>query len=247
MRIFVAPLVTGELTVRGDEHHYLSRVRRARAGDRVELVDGEGLRATAEILAVGPDETRLAVGAVQPAPAARPEIRALIPAIKGDRMDVCIEKLVEAGADAIVVWPAARAVVKLDGTRRESRLEHYRGIAQAAARQSGRATVPTVEWAESLAAALKETGPVLSAAPDHGTVPFSGIVLDPGCDERALPALDRDGVLVVASGPEGGLTPAELETLIGAGFSPLGLGPRVLRAETAPVIAVALVRAATQS
>lgn len=235
MRIFVEPLVTGELSVRGDEHHYLSRVRRARTGDRVELVDGEGLRAVAEIVAVGAEETRLAVGAVEPATAAPPEVRALIPPIKGDRMDVCIEKLVEAGVDAIVVWPAARAVVKLDASRRETRLEHYRGIAQAAARQCGRATVPSVEWAESLSAAIQ--------ALPTGT----HLVLDPGSEQRALPALPADRPVAIASGPEGGLTPSELEALIAAGFSPLGLGPRVLRAETAPMIAVALVRAATQS
>jgi 16S rRNA (uracil1498-N3)-methyltransferase len=235
MRIFVAPLVTGELTVRGDEHHYLSRVRRARAGDRVELVDGEGLRAMAQIVAIGADETRLSVGPVEPAAAAPPQVRALIPPIKGDRMDVCIEKLVEAGVDGIVVWPAARAVVKLDGARRQSRLEHYRGIAQAAARQSGRAIVPSVDWADSLGAAIQ--------ALPTGTY----LVLDPGSEQRSLPALAPEGVVAVASGPEGGLAPTELEALIAAGFSPLGLGPRVLRAETAPVIAVALVRAATQS
>ena len=70
------------------------------------------------------------------------------------------------------------------------------------------------------------------------------VVLDPSADRGELPT-DDDVTLI--SGPEGGLAPEELETLAVAGFASLGLGPRVLRAETAPVVAVALVRAATRS
>jgi 16S rRNA (uracil1498-N3)-methyltransferase len=248
MRIFVAPLAAGELTVRGDEHHYLSRVRRARVGDTLELVDGEGLRAQATIVAIGPDATQLRVDALQAVPDELPTIRALIPVIKGDRMDVCVEKLVEVGVDEIVVWPASRSVVKLDVTRRVSRLEHYKALAQAAARQSGRASVPLVEMAESLAAAI-------------GRLPAGRhLVLDPGVDQSLLdvmtspaggrPASAHASISVpvaILTGPEGGLAGFELEMATGAGFTPVGLGPRVLRAETAPVIAVALVRAASKS
>jgi 16S rRNA (uracil1498-N3)-methyltransferase len=240
MRLFVTPLVTGELTVRGDEHHYLTRVRRARVGDHVELVDGEGLRARSTIVAIGSDEARLSVERVEAVPDELPVIRALIPPIKGDRMDTCVEKLVEVGVDEIVVWPAARAVVKLDGPRRASRLEHYGGIAQAAARQSGRASVPLVEWADSLASAI-------------GHLPGGRLlVLDPGADDSLSHLVlsgriaDAEDVAIV-SGPEGGLAGFELDTLAAAGFAAVGLGPRVLRAETAPVVAVALVRAASKS
>ncbi len=233
MRIFLAPLVAGEVTVRGDEHHYLSRVRRSRAGDRLEVVDGEGQRAAAEILAIGDAETRLRVDRVEAVANELPRLRALIPVIKGDRMDTCIEKLVEVGVDEIIVWPAIRAVVKLDGERRAARVTHYAGIAQAAARQSGRAAVPTVGWADSLGRALAEL-------PTDG----SRIVLDPGAEPGDLAEVSRADHLSIASGPEGGLAPHELEDLQSAGFRSLGLGPQILRAETAPVIAVALVRAA---
>lgn len=240
MRLFVHPLAAGEVTVRGDEHHYLGRVRRARVGDHVELSDGEGLRARATILAIGPDESRLLVSHVEAVSDELPVVRALIPVIKGDRMDTCIEKLVEVGVDEIHVWPAARAVVKLEGARRESRLEHYQGIAQAAARQSGRASVPAVEWADSLASAI-------------GHLPGGQLlVLDPGADESLASLVLRGQVpagdaVAIVSGPEGGLAGFELETLAAAGFAGVGLGPRVLRAETAPVVAVALVRAASKS
>jgi 16S rRNA (uracil1498-N3)-methyltransferase len=233
-RIFVDPaaLVAGELVVRGDEHHYLARVRRARPGDTIELVDGAGRRATATIARLSDAETALVAGPPEAIAAAPPLVRALIPLIKGDRMDACIEKLVEVGADRIVVWPAARSVVRLDDARRDTRIARYRALAQAAARQSGRAQVPEIAAAESLDAALAEL--------PGGT----HLVLDPASDA----ALDLGGAaseVTVISGPEGGLAPDERDQL--AGFTPLGLGPRVLRAETAPVVAVALIRAATRS
>jgi len=217
--------------VRGDEHHYLARVRRARSGEVVELVDGAGRHATATIERVADRETALAVGAPERIAAAPPFVRALVPLIKGDRMDGCVEKLVEVGVDAIVVWPAARSVVRLDDARRDARIAKYRAIAQAAARQSGRAQVPEVTAAGSLATAVAEL-------PDGVRM-----VLDPTSD-AALEAGDVADITVI-SGPEGGLAPDERDQL--ARFTHVGLGPRVLRAETAPVVAVALIRAATRS
>lgn len=232
MRIFVSPLVAGELVVRGDEHHYLARVRRARTGDTVELVDGAGTRARATIARIGDAETVLEVDAVAAIVELPPRIRVLLPLIKGDRMDSCLEKLVEVGADEVVVWAAARSVVRLDGARRDARLAHYQATVQAAARQCGRATVPAVRLVEELGQAIAE----LPAG--------ARIVLDPSADRGAVPAAPD---VTIASGPEGGLAPAELDALLAAGFLSIGLGPRTLRAETAPVVAVALVRAHTMS
>jgi 16S rRNA (uracil1498-N3)-methyltransferase len=234
VRIFISPLAQGDLVVHGDEHHYLSRVRRARVGDEIEILDGEGKRARAVITTMRENETALSVGAVQEISDAPPRVRVLIPWIKGDRMDVCLEKLVEVGADEIIVWPAARAVVKLDGERRVARIAHHQAALQAAARQCGRAAVPTIAAADSLGAAI-------AAVPNSG----ARFVLDPLADRAAFAATGDDVTFV--SGPEGGLAPAELDALAAAGFIGVGLGPRVLRAETAPVIAVALIRGATSS
>jgi 16S rRNA (uracil1498-N3)-methyltransferase len=233
MRIFVDPaaLIAGELVVRGDEHHYLARVRRARPGDAVELVDGAGRRAAATIARIGDAETTLHAAGPEAIAARPPFVRALVPLIKGDRMDACIEKLVEVGVDAIVVWPAARSVARLDDARRDARVARYAAIARAAARQSGRAQIPPVTGAEGLAAALAALPAGLRLVLD----PASDVGLDPG---------DASDITLV-SGPEGGLAAAELDQL--ASFTPLGLGPRVLRAETAPIVAVALIRAATRS
>ncbi|MFN0252226.1 MAG: RsmE family RNA methyltransferase [Kofleriaceae bacterium] len=236
MRIFVAPsaLVEGELAIRGDEHHYLARVRRAAVGDTIELFDGEGRRARAQIRAMTDAVTTVSVEVVATITPSRPHVRVLLPLIKGDRMDFALEKLVEVGVDEIVVWPAARSVVKLEADRREARIEKYALALQAASRQSDRPQVPVITWADSLVAA---TANVVGAR----------FVLDPGTETRLEEVEDNVSEVTFVGGPEGGLDPVELSHLVAAGFEPIGLGPRVLRAETAPVVAVAIVRALTRS
>lgn len=235
MRIFVDPemLAAGELSVHGDEHHYLARVRRARSGDAVEVVDGAGRRARGVIARIGERETIIDVSEPEVIAAEPPFVRALLPLIKGERMDLALEKLVEVGVDAIVVWPAARSVVRLGADRRDARLAKYEAAVRAAARQCGRAQVPTVAIADTLAAAVATLPPPDAAA--------RRLVLDPSSDD-ALAAHDARDVTIV-SGPEGGLAPDELDVLARADFVSVGLGPRILRAETAPVIAIALLRA----
>jgi 16S rRNA (uracil1498-N3)-methyltransferase len=236
VRIFVPPdaLVAGELRVADDEHHYLGRVRRARVGDAVEIIDGSGRRAAAVIERITDDATTLRVADPETIVSRPPHVRALVPLIKGDRMDVCIEKLVEVGVDSIVVWPAMRSITRLlDDGRREGRLTKYRALVQAAARQSGRAQMPEVSHARDLTAAIATLPP------------GDRIVLDPASDSALVIGTSPD--VTIASGPEGGLTTSELEQLVAAGFTAAGLGPRILRAETAPTIAVALIRAASRS
>jgi 16S rRNA (uracil1498-N3)-methyltransferase len=234
VRIYVSPLTAGDVAVRGEEHHYVARVRRARVGDAIELVDGAGKRARGVIASIRDSETIVRADAVEDVIDAPPRVRVLVPLIKGDRMDTCVEKLVEVGVNEIVLWPAVRAVVKLDGSRLVARVEHYQALAVAATRQSGRAAVPSVSAAASLADAIAKLPSGAGAR----------VVLDPAADRGAWPS-DEDVTMI--SGPEGGFSPAEHDALAAASFISLGLGPRVLRAETAPVIAVALLRAATQS
>jgi len=231
IRIFVEQLEPGQLAIGGDEHHYLGRVRRVRVGDAIELRDAQGRRAAATIAAMTAAETLVTVGEVLHVASPVPAIDALVPLIKGDRMDTCLEKLVEVGADEIVLWPAARAVVRLDAERREARLAKYRAALQAGARQCGRAAVPAIRAADSLATALASLPPATPTA--------ARLVLDPAADRGTLPTADD---VTILSGPEGGIAPDELDALAAAGFAAVGLGPSVLRADTAPVVAVAIVR-----
>jgi 16S rRNA (uracil1498-N3)-methyltransferase len=225
MRIVVAELRAGELAITGDEHHYLGRVRRVRVGDPIELVDGVGHRASAKIIAMTETETKVEVGAVETVSEPRPHVRVMLPLIKGDRMDYALEKLVEVGANEVIVWMAERSVVRLDPAKRDARVAHYAAVIDAAAKQSGRATIPTVAYAE-----LRHA---LRALPVGAR-----FVLDQDA-ERA--AVSGDDVTII-SGPEGGFAPIEQHQLGAAGFVGMGLGPTVLRAETAPVVAVAVIR-----
>lgn len=229
IRIFVETLAAGSLAITGDEHHYLGRVRRVRVGDAIELRDALGRRAAAVIAAMTAGETVVTVGEIEQVRAPLPAIDALVPLIKGDRMDTCLEKLVEVGVDRVIVWPAERSVVRLDPAKQGARVEHYAAVAAAAARQSG-ARAPTIAYAASLRTAVT------------GLLPGARLVLDAGAERGAAP---NDPQITIASGPEGGLSPAERDLLAAEGFAAFGLGPRVLRAETAPVIAVAMLRAAT--
>ncbi len=232
MRIFVEQLHAGELEITGEEHHYLGRVRRVRIGDPVELVDGAGARAAAKIIAMTEAATTFEVGDIETMVEAPPVIRVLLPLIKGDRMDTAIEKLVEVGVTLVIAWQAERSIVRLDAKKIEARLAHYNSVAEAAARQSGRARVPIVTYA----ATLREMLRALPATGDR-------FVLDPTAEPGAATGAD----VTLISGPEGGFSWIEIEQLVTAGFAPFGLGPRVLRAETAPVVATALIRANTRS
>ena len=110
---------------------------------------------------------------------------------------------------------------------------------QAAARQSGRAQIPSVRIVDDLATAIRALPQLADGA---------RLVLDPKSDQPlAAPAAPAATDVTLASGPEGGFTADELEALAAAGFVPVGLGPRVLRAETAPVIATAGIRMLTRS
>jgi 16S rRNA (uracil1498-N3)-methyltransferase len=143
-----------------------------------------------------------------------------------------VQKATELGAARIVPFAAERSVVRLDRDRGEERARRWRRIAEEAARQCGRADVPDVAAPLPLDAALATLAP--------GAVP---VVFHPGgAPLAALAAPGPAGVAAVV-GPEGGLTGGEVAACERAGALRAGLGPRVLRAETAAIVAVALLQA----
>jgi 16S rRNA (uracil1498-N3)-methyltransferase len=233
LRVLVTPaeLRPGDVVLDEVEHHYLARVRRAAVGAEVVAFDGKGRSADGVIVEITDAQTRLRLGEVAVDPAPVPHITALVPLIKGDRMDLCVEKLVEVGVDAIVLYEAERAVVQLAGARRSARRERLTAVAAAAARQCGRTATASVVGPVSLAEAL-------AAA----SVCERRWVAVPGADPPAIGSVPPR--LAVLTGPEGGLTEDEIALATASGFDRVGLGPFVLRAETAPVVAVAHARIA---
>ncbi len=221
----------GEVDVTGDEHTYLTRARRVVCGDAVEAFDGHGQVAAATVVLVDGTRARLAIGEVRRETQRGPAIIALLPLIKGDRMEACLAQLAEVGVDDIVLYEAARAVVRLDAARVVDRLRRWQAVLLAAARQAGRGAPPSLAAPVPLAEAL-------------AGLPAGGyrLVADPEATARpAWPAAGASRAAVL-TGPEGGLAPDELAAADAAGFARTSLGDLVLRADTAPVVAVAHLR-----
>jgi 16S rRNA (uracil1498-N3)-methyltransferase len=230
-RVHVPPdrIEPGRARLTASARHYLGEVLRLPVGAAVEVFDGRGgryagrLEAGLEAVALGPREDARGAGA---------EIALLFALAKGEKTDLVVQKATELGAARIVPFAADRSVVRLDGERAGERARRWRRIAEEAARQCGRADVPDV------AAPLPLEDALASLAP--GAIP---VVFHPGGAPLAeLPAPGPGGLAAVV-GPEGGLTEAELAACERAGARRAGLGPRVLRAETAAIVAVALLQA----
>ncbi len=210
------------------------QVLRLQPGANLTLFDGRGGEFAATVTHMGRSEVRVQVGAHDPVERelTRPVTLALgMPA--NERMDTLVEKATELGVAAIVPLVCERSVLRLHGERAEKKLAHWRGVAIAACEQSGRSRLP-------------ELFPIVMLPAWLQALPSSGVatrwLLSLG-DAQALADVaactgPHDAVLVL-SGPEGGLSPGEEALARRVGFTPVGLGPRILRADTAPLAVLA--------
>jgi len=221
-----APLQTGLVLSlpAGAARHV--QVLRLQPGDVITLFNGEGGEFDATVTRMGRSDVDVEVGAhhALEREAAR-AVHLLAGITANERMDWLVEKATELGVASITPLMAERSVLKLKGERADKKLAHWQGVAVAAAEQCGRNRVPTIHPAVNLKEWLaqpKGDGQrwVLSLA--QGTQPLAAV------NTSTQP-------VVVLSGPEGGLAPAEEAAALAAGFQPVTLGPRVLRAETAPL------------
>jgi len=205
------------------------QVLRMQPGDVITLFNGEGGEFDATVTRMGRSDVEVEVSthhSVEREAARAVHLLAGITA--NERMDWLVEKATELGVASITPLVAERSVLKLKGERAEKKLAHWQGVAVAAAEQCGRNRVPVVHAAVTLAEWLKKAAAgerwVLSLSP--GTQP--------------LTQMTGNAAVTVLSGPEGGLSPAEESAALLAGFAPVTLGPRVLRAETAPLAVLAV-------
>ena len=201
-----------------------AQVRRVQPGSALELFDGSGLVWPATVLAIGRSEVRVLVDA--PAEVdrelERPVTLALgVPA--NERMDTLVEKATELGVACIQPLQTERSVLRLAGERAERRRAHWQAVAVAACEQCGRNRVPRVE-------ALIDLPAWLARLP-----PGQRLMLSLDADAQPLARVDGGAALVSLSGPEGGLSSDEQAAALRSGFVATALGPRVLRADTAPL------------
>jgi 16S rRNA (uracil1498-N3)-methyltransferase len=204
------------------------QVRRLQPGDDLVLFDGQGGEWTARVRAMGRQSvqvqllTHAAVDRELPMPVT---VAVGMPA--NERMDWLVEKATELGVAALQPLLCERSVLRLDGERAVRKCEHWQAQAVAAAEQCGRTRVPVVLPVRRLADWLPAPG-----------LPGTRWLLSP-LAAQPLQRPPPGPPVVVLSGPEGGLSPAEEDAARAAGFLAVQLGPRVLRAETAPLAALA--------
>jgi 16S rRNA (uracil1498-N3)-methyltransferase len=231
------PWSLGQVLELGAEAARHVQVLRLQPGDAVAVFDGAGHEALARVERI---ERRAAALRLELEIAALPEppfdawLAVVMPA--NDRMDALVEKATELGVHGLQPLVARRSVLRLDGDRAEQRRAHWHGVAVAASEQCGRSQVPVVRAPMPLADWLRGTLPPhrLLLAPG-AAVPYGVVV---GRLRDAVSRGERP-VVVALSGPEGGLAPEEVQQAEAAGFQPVSLGPRVLRADTAPLAVLA--------
>lgn len=220
------PLKSGDLFLDAETGHYVRDVLRLGAGDELTVFDGTGGEYAAEIAIAGKREVALRVGEFRDREAESPlRVELGLGVTRGERMDYAVQKAVELGVARIAPLVTERCVVRLDATRWAQRAAHWRKVAASACEQCGRNRPP------QLAEPLKLTE-WLGAQ--------SGLRLF--CDPRAMTGLRElarpAGSVCLLAGPEGGFSPEERDLARSAGFAPVRLGPRVLRAETAALAAL---------
>ena len=222
------------ITGRDAEH---VRVLRLRPGEDMIICDGKGTDYKCRLVKADKEQVEAEVIEIVPCPAEPSvQVTVLCGLPKGDRTDYIIQKCVEAGASEIMFFQSDRCVAKPD--KPEKKLERWQRIAEEAAKQSGRGIIPQVSWAGEYADALnvanqKELGLFMYETGEREAL---NTVLEAHSDVKTA---------AIVTGPEGGFAPFEADLARIVGLHICSMGERILRCETAPVVAVSALMYAT--
>lgn len=223
------------------------QVLRLQPGRTIRLFNGEGGEWTALIERMGRSEVRVEVQAHHEVEReAACAVHLAVGLMAAERMDWLVEKATELGAASLTPLLMERSSLRLAGERADKKRAHWQKVAVAASEQCGRNRVLQVHAPVAFQAFLSQAQPdrvrrVLLSL-DAGAVPLR-LAAAGGVSDADAADDERDTAVLLLSGPEGGLSPAEEAAAHGAGFQPAGLGSRVLRAETAPLAALAVLTA----
>jgi len=222
------------VTIQGEDVHHISKVLRLKHGDSVVLADGSGKEYVAVLEDLGPSRATARVKEIRPAHGEPPVDVYLLQGLpKGDKLDFVIQKCTEIGIKKIVPVNMDRTIVRLNHDKAAKRQERWQRIAEEAAKQCQRGIVPKVLPVTDLEQAL-------------ASLPDSANIIVPWECERYLGAKEllaglNDGPVAILIGPEGGITPEEIEVARKFKAKTVSLGPRVLRTETAGLVILSLV------
>jgi len=242
-RLFFAGPLSADATIRldTDASHHALRVLRLERGDIIELFNGDGLRYPATLLDTDARAASVQVGSPVEACTESPLPLSLAQALpSGDKMDWVVEKAIELGVHTIAPLMSSRSILRLDASRTEKRLAHWRRIAIAACMQCGRDRVPEISAPVDLARWLLDRHQLAKA---HSDTAPPGFMLSPRGSTRLAEIVKPQSATWILVGPEAGLSEQEESLAIEYGWQPLRLGPRILRTETAGLAALAALQA----
>ena len=235
-RIFTSqPLLSADrIELTGAAFHYLTRVLRLSKGSALTLFNGDGRDYLAEIIGIESKSVMVRMMGNAVAANESPLKITLVQGVsRGERMDYALQKATELGVFCIQPVISRRVEVRLDKNRQVKRLKHWQGVVISACEQSGRAIVPEVKSPLS----LSEWVDTADSSPRF--------VLDPDKQNKLADLSIADRSLSLVIGPEGGFTGEEMQRFQSSGLTPVSLGPRVLRTETAGPAAIAVLQAKT--
>ena len=227
------PHVGDTVSLRGEEGRHAAAVRRIRVGETITISDGAGTGVRGPVTET--DKVSVTIEVAEVLSSGDPDVRYhVVQALaKGDRSELALEMLTELGVDEVVPWQSTRSVVKWAPDKVERALARWRSIVREATKQSRRFRVPRVSPPLTTAElALRVPEPALT------------LVLHEGATEwisQVTPPVEGEVMLIV--GPEGGLTPEELELFAEAGGRQVLVADGVLRTSTAGTVALAQLQA----
>jgi 16S rRNA (uracil1498-N3)-methyltransferase len=222
-----APELAPEIKLDGREARHLIDVLRAKVGDTLKVFDGKGLEGRATVVQVERNLVRLHLEQTWPASKETLQpITLYVALLKGDHLAEVVRAATELGASQIVPILTQHCVAR---ELSENKLLRLRRIALEAAKQCERSVIPKI-------------GDLLPLSKIPAVE--QGFVAQPGASALVRDCFDPARPTAILTGPEGGITEAEVELLEHLGFTPVTLGPRILRAETAPIVLLSLVTAA---
>ena len=233
-RFFIPQLYNEEMSITGVDAKHIGKVLRMQPGDKLQIVSDDGVSALAEVTAIS--ETTVTVRCLEVlAESHEPAVKITLAQglAKGEKMDFIIQKAVELGAHSIVPVAMEHSVVRLDGAKADKKVERWQKIAEAAAKQSKRDIIPQVQAVQSVSQMLANNN-------------CKTKIIAYECEDRmslktALREAGQLDDLLLIIGPEGGISEGELSKAREAGAVPVSLGRRILRAETAGLVAMSAI------
>ena len=236
---------TGEaFSFTGPEARHAVTVKRMGEGERLELIDGTGIRLTLTITAAtGKDSLEGMVESIVTTLEPTPRVTVVQAIPKSERAELAVDLATQAGADEIIAWQADRCVAKWDGKKAPKAVAKWQAAADSAAKQSRRARIPQVRGPLTTPQLVQELRRDRAAC-DAAAAPTVLVLHEEAtASVKDVPLADDVVVLV---GPEGGIGDAELDRLKDAGAVPIKLGPEVLRTASAAMVALAAIGMRTQ-